>query len=74
MIGRTRAGGGDMDRRRTVVDYRNRAELLRTAAAEMPHAYHKESLRRAAEYYEAQADLLERELKAMSAAVERREL
>jgi len=48
---------------RRVVDYRNRAEILRTIAEDTPHQDHMESLRRVAAYYDAMADSLERKLK-----------
>jgi GTP cyclohydrolase I len=46
-----------------VVGCRNRAEILRIIAENTPNESHRESLRRVAEYYDAMAASLEREIK-----------
>jgi hypothetical protein len=48
---------------RSVVGCRNRAEILRIIAENTPNESHRESLRRVAEYYDAMAASLEREIK-----------
>ena len=52
-----------MSNLRRAVDYRNRAELLRSIADDTPLSEHRESLKRVARYYDSLADLAEQELK-----------
>jgi hypothetical protein len=45
------------------VHYRNRAEMLRKIADETDDSHHRQSLRRAAEYYEKMAAALEAKIR-----------